>query len=71
MTKPYDLSKKSDMRKFERDLKKAVTDIAIDAVESGFKFDIQCPHCNRPVSVPAGPSVCPLCGGEIELTVQV
>ncbi len=71
MSRKYDLSKKSDMRRFEKDLHQAVIDKAVEAVNSGMTFDIECPHCNQPVSVPAGLSECPLCHQTIELTVQV
>lgn len=30
-------------------------------------YDIACPHCHAAISVSAGKSVCPACGGEIDL----
>lgn len=71
MSKPYDLTKKSDMRRFEKDLKESMLDAAKKAVEDGMLFEIPCPHCGETISAPAGPSVCPLCHEKIELTLQV
>lgn len=69
MSKKYDLSKKSDLRKFERDLKKTTMDIAMDYAKSG-KFEVECPHCGKTISVPVGVSKCPKCDGEINLSFQ-
>ena len=38
---------------------------------SEMNFDIECPHCGVQVTVPAGISVCPACGNQIDLNVNI
>lgn len=33
-------------------------------------YDIECPHCHVAINVPVGQSVCPACGGEIDLKLK-
>lgn len=47
-------------------LDKVVKDAAI-AKAMEMTYDIECPHCHAAISVSAGKSVCPACGGEIDL----
>lgn len=59
--------------KFKFD-KKAIEKAALDAARekvSGMNFDIECPHCHAAVNVPAGVSICPACGNQINLKVNV
>ena len=54
--------------------KKAIEEMALDAARekaANMNFDIECPHCHAAVNVPAGISVCPVCGNQIELKVNV
>lgn len=37
----------------------------------GMTYDIECPHCHAAISVSAGKSVCPACGGEIDLKFKL
>ena len=55
---------------FDKD--KLANSIKKQAMESVSKqtCDIDCPHCRRAISVPAGQSTCPLCGKEINLTLN-
>lgn len=34
-------------------------------------YDIECPHCHAAINVPVGQSVCPGCGGEIDLKLKL
>lgn len=34
-------------------------------------YDIACPHCHAAINVPVGKSVCPACGGEIDLKLKL
>lgn len=34
-------------------------------------YDIECPHCHAAINVPVGQSVCPACGGEIDLKLKL
>lgn len=69
MTNKYNLGSKSDMRKFEKNLKEAMLDktkeIAIDR-----KYDIKCPGCGDEISVPVGKSSCPNCSSEIDFNLK-
>ena len=47
-------------------LDKVVRDAAM-VKASEMTYDIACPHCHAAISVSAGKSVCPACGGEIDL----
>lgn len=64
MSKKYDLSKKSDMRRFEKDLEKEVMDVAKESIsKSG--LDIECPHCGKPIHVQLGDNICEHCGNQV------
>lgn len=66
MARKYDLSKKSDMRRFSRDLEKEVMNIAKDSI-SKTGIDIECPHCGKSVTVTAGENICNHCGNQINV----
>lgn len=34
------------------------------------KYEISCPHCNIPITIPVGKSKCPHCGKEIDLSLN-
>lgn len=70
MTKKYNLGKKSDMKRFERDILKKVTSIAEQNVLSR-DYEVECPHCHNKVSVPNGFSYCPKCHGAINTNVNI
>lgn len=47
-------------------LDKVIKDAAIAKAQE-MAYDIECPHCHAEINVSAGKSVCPVCGGEIDL----
>ncbi|MBK5254002.1 MAG: hypothetical protein JJE03_06060 [Peptostreptococcaceae bacterium] len=51
------------------EIKSTILNQARDTISKEM-FDIECPHCNRAVSVPAGKSNCPFCNEEIDLTLD-
>lgn len=51
-------------------LDKAVRDAAM-AKAAEMTYDIACPHCHAAINVPVGQSVCPACGGEIDLKLKL
>lgn len=69
MSKNYDLSKKSDMRRFMKDLEKEAFEIGKESISKN-GLDIECPHCGKEIHAPLGLSTCPKCGGEINLSFQ-
>ena len=50
-------------------LDKVVKDAAM-AKAMEMTYDIECPHCHVAINVPVGQSVCPACGGEIDLKLK-
>lgn len=70
MARKYNLSSKSDMRRFSKDLEKTIMDKATSAIKKG-KYDVSCPHCQITVKVPVGKSLCPKCRKQIDLTLNI
>lgn len=57
--------------KFNED---AIKEAALQAAKEKAKtmtFDVECPHCHASINVPEGESVCPACGGEIDLKLKL
>lgn len=57
--------------KFNED---ALKEAALQAAKEKAKtmtFDVECPHCHVAINVPVGQSVCPACGGEIDLKLKL
>lgn len=57
--------------KFNED---AIKEAALQAAKEKVKtmtFDIECPHCHVAINVPVGQSVCPACGGDIDLKLKL
>lgn len=65
----YNLNSSSDMRKVKKDMENAIKDKAKENIK-GRNFDVLCPQCKEKVSVPAGRSLCPVCGMEINVKLQ-
>lgn len=52
----------------------AIKEAALQAAKEKAKtmtFDVECPHCHAAINVPVGQSVCPGCGGEIDLKLKL
>lgn len=70
MAKTYDLSKKSDMRKFAKDLERDAMDLAKESIcENG--IEIECPHCGKTISVVPGLNTCAFCNNEIDVNLDL
>lgn len=69
MSRKYNLGKKSDMRRFERDLKNQILSAAKQEMRKG-SYDIACPHCNTKISANVGRNTCPHCGNTVDLTLN-
>ncbi|MDN0062891.1 zinc ribbon domain-containing protein [Collinsella ihumii] len=67
MAKSYDLGKKSDMRRFTRDLEREVKGIAREKIKRG-GLEIECPACGSPMHASSGLNTCPACGKTTEVT---
>lgn len=70
MQRKYNISKKSDMRRLEKDLKQSIMQQAENTVMKR-PYTFSCPHCNRKVSAPPGMSICPFCRKEINLKLDI
>lgn len=70
MKNSYNLSSKSDMKRFAKDLERRVKDAAIEEA-MGRMYDVTCPTCGASVMVPTGKSRCPACGEEIDLQLDI
>lgn len=62
MGRSYDLSSKSDMRRFTRDIEK---DVQKQMSKAG--IDVKCPGCKAAIKVTPGANVCPKCGANIDV----
>lgn len=70
MSKSYDISSKSDICKFFKDIESEIMDEAKRSVlEEG--IDYACPKCEREFKAVHGSNVCPYCGYVFELNINV
>lgn len=69
MSKSFDIGNSSDMKKFNEHLENSVKENAKKSLSSEM-FDVECPHCGKEISIPAGLSKCPECGKEIDLNLN-
>lgn len=70
MSKKYNIGKKSDMRRFAKDLENSLVDAAKGKLMSR-RYDVECPRCQSKIPVPIGKSVCPYCKHEIDLNLNI
>lgn len=68
--KRYNISKKSDLKRFERDINAKVKDIAKQKALS-MPYTVKCENCGNDISVHAGSNVCPFCRKAVNLKVNV
>jgi len=65
LSKIYNLSKKSDMVRFKKDLEKQVLEAAKQSLLDGAEIDYECPNCHKTIKIHVGENVCPHCNFEI------
>ncbi len=70
MARNYNLGSKSDMQRFMRDLKSSVMDKAESAIRAK-SFEADCPKCKAKIFVTEGRNICPRCGAEINLSLNI
>lgn len=70
MSKNYNLSSSSDMRRFKADLEKQVLDKARGAVTKK-TYQVICPACKTVIQTTPGKHICPRCGKEIDLKLNI
>lgn len=69
MSKKYNLGKRSDMRKFQKEFETAALDKAKQIMMSK-SYEIECPGCKSKLNVSSGIQLCPSCGSKIEFTLN-
>lgn len=70
MAKKYNLNNSSDMKRFERDLTGKIQNMSSDFLNDR-TFSVTCPHCHSQIQVSPGKGVCPFCGNEIDLKLNI
>ena len=70
MARKYNLGSKSDMRRFERELKKSVMDQAKTSIMRG-THKVTCPHCGHNLNAHIGSNTCPHCKQLIHLNLDI
>lgn len=66
MSKHYNISKKSDMRRFTRDIERDIYKAAENAIRAK-GVELECPDCHQQVTFRQGENICPLCGHEVDI----
>lgn len=69
MSKKYDFSKKSDMDRFQKDLKQHMYDLAKESLSDEY-FETNCPHCDKLIEVHEGINTCDFCNKEIDVDLE-
>lgn len=67
MQNGYDISSKSDMERFKRDLIKNVKETSRELIEEG-GVEMDCPFCSKPFQMINGDNICPHCGETVAVT---
>lgn len=86
MNNKYNMKKRSDMRRFHRDMMKKIEVIAEEKARSIYEEDctqninfygmvfsrsnVECPNCHNKVPATIGYSICPVCRGTICVTSE-
>lgn len=66
MPKKYNISKKSDLKRLEKDLTAKINAIAEKKILSG-EYQVKCPHCHETITVSRYTNYCPVCYHHIVL----
>lgn len=70
MSRKYNLSKKSDLRRFSKDLEQEAYKIAKEAIETD-GIDTNCPSCGNSIHVNPGDNICPFCNTNVVVNVNL
>lgn len=70
MARKYDITKKSGMRRFERDLRKDIVK-QTESILRKKPVQVECPHCHQPIKIHAGSNVCPFCKQLVRLNLDI
>lgn len=69
MKKNYNIASKSDMRRFTKDLEKALHHEVNKAIMQG-TYPLICPKCNVEFQATVGNNICPCCHENINLEID-
>ena len=70
MAKNYDITSKSDMDRFTKDLMADIMDIATEEVRH-MTYTVNCPVCGCELEAIPGHNTCPKCKEDIELNLEI
>lgn len=70
MNKEYDFGKRSDIDQMFKDMGENGLKQMKEALMQS-NIPVVCPKCKSKISAPAGKSVCPICGAEIDLHLDI
>ena len=70
MSKKYNISSKSDMRKFQKELKNGILQKAEESLYQQ-QYSVNCPHCHVKIMARPGKQSCPNCSKEIDLDLNI
>ena len=68
MGRSYDISKRSELHRFFRDLDAAVMNLAEESVSD--QMGNVCPYCGEPLRIRIGTNLCTHCGATVEFTMK-
>ena len=70
MSKPYDASKGSDMKRMMNDLEKSVISKARSQAQK-IGYDQPCPFCGRTFKMHSGENQCPYCLKTVDVELDI
>lgn len=70
MGKTYNISNRSDMRRFTHDLQSSIQKIAVDALKKK-SFEFTCPFCKRIIEVHSGKNTCRYCRKTVNVELNI
>jgi DNA-directed RNA polymerase subunit RPC12/RpoP len=68
MSKSFDLSNKSDMRRFQKELTALPKKLVEEQLKKG--IDTKCPNCSKTITIRPNMNVCRYCGQKISAQVS-
>lgn len=73
MAKKFNISKKSDMKRFKKALYEEFYSMVEQAEQEllSKKYEVKCPACHCKLSIKPGKTRCPICDEEIDFILEI